>query len=293
MRPQLSILVRNFAGAPVADWEPLFRFAEMVEAAGIDRLVVVDHVGLGDDLGAYGDPRSGGVRGGVQPTGPDGSWLEPLTVLSVLAGRTSTIRLATGILQAALRRPVVLAKTVATLDVLSRGRLDLGVGVGWQRAEYEAADLAFSGRGRLLNETLELCARLWNDGHLELPDAGRIHQMPRPIQAVGPGGGVPIWVSGRSSNPRVIERIVRFGSGWIPWGDDAADPRPGIARIRAALAEAGDPDRSFQVTAALPRSEAATRDLIDCGVTDFRVPSADWTEAGLADVVEQFRAAVA
>ena len=74
---------------------------------------------------------------------------------------TERIRLGTNILIAALRRPVVLAKEPATLDVLSGGRLDLGVGVGWQREEYEAAGLAFEGRGRLLDHTLEVCRALW------------------------------------------------------------------------------------------------------------------------------------
>ena len=73
---------------------------------------------------------------------------------------TERVRLATGILLAALRRPVVLAKTAATLDVLSGGRLDLGVGVGWQREEYEAAGLDFDRRGRLLDDTLEVCTRV-------------------------------------------------------------------------------------------------------------------------------------
>ena len=73
------------------------------------------------------------------------------------------VRLGTNILLAALRRPVVLAKTAATLDVLSGGRLDLGVGVGWQREEYEAAGLDFDGRGRLLDHTLEVCQTLWRE----------------------------------------------------------------------------------------------------------------------------------
>ena len=106
-----------------------------------------DHVVFGERLEEYGRPEIGGQAGGKQPTGPDGHWLEPLTTLSVLAGMTSRIRLGTNILVAALRRPAVLAKSTATLDVLSGGRLDLGVGVGWQREEYEAAGLDFDGRG--------------------------------------------------------------------------------------------------------------------------------------------------
>src|SRR6185437_5481417 len=112
----------------------------------------------------------------------------------VLAGMTSRIRLGTNILVAALRRPAVLAKSTATLDVLSDGRLDLGVGVGWQREEYEAAGLPFSGRGRLLDHTLEVLQTVWRETdarydsdelHFE-----HIHQMPKPRQR----GGVPLWI---------------------------------------------------------------------------------------------------
>ena len=125
----------------------MFDRARAAEAAGFDRLVVPDHVVFGEHLEEYARPEVGGATGGQQPTGPDGYWLEPLTVLSVVAGITSHIRLGTNILIAALRRPVVLAKTLSTLDVLSNGRIDLGVGVGWQREEYEAAGLEFEGRG--------------------------------------------------------------------------------------------------------------------------------------------------
>src|SRR6202011_6390610 len=93
----------------------------------------------------------------------DGHCLEPMTALSVIAGATQRIRLATGILLAALRRPVVLAKAAATLDNLSGGRLDLGVGVGWQREEYEAAGLDFDRRGQLLDHTLAVCQTLWRN----------------------------------------------------------------------------------------------------------------------------------
>src|SRR5581483_76077 len=139
-----------------------------------------------------------------QPTGPDGAWLEPLTVLSVLAGRTRRIRLSTNILLAALRRPVVLAKACATLDVLSGGRLELGVGVGWQEEEYSAAGLDFHARGDLLDATLATCQGYWRHGVVD-----GVHCRPRPVQA----GGVPVLVSGRL-NQRVLARIGRFGAGW-------------------------------------------------------------------------------
>ena len=127
---QLSIGVTSFAAEDPGTWQPLFDAATVADEAGVDRLVVSDHVVFGERLEEYGRPEIGGQAGGKQPTGPDGLWLEPLTTLSVLAGMTSRIRLGTNILVAALRRPAVLAKSTATLDVLSGGRLDLGVGVG-------------------------------------------------------------------------------------------------------------------------------------------------------------------
>lgn len=289
--PQLSITLRNFSAEDPGSWAPLLGLAEAADRAGVDRLVV-DHVVFGESLEDYGRSELGGQAGAKQPTGPDGHWLEPLTLLAVVAGRTQRIRLATGIVVAALRRPVVLAKTVATLDVLSGGRVDLGVGVGWQRAEYDAAGLPFADRGRLLDESLELCGQLWRSPVVHLPGAGPIHQMPKPLQP----GGVPIWVSGRSTNPRVLSRITRFGAGWIPWGDDARNPAPGIARIREALAAADRSDDHLQVTATLPTNLSDVPALAAAGITDFRYTApipADPTaaEAHLTTLVHRFHAA--
>ncbi len=299
--PALSIQLWNFAARDPgpAGWEPLLAQARAADEAGVDRLVVSDHVVFGENLEAYGRPELGGVEGGRQPTGPDGHWLEPLTLLSVIAGATTHCRLMTGILIAALRRPVVLAKTTSTLDVLSGGRLDLGVGVGWQREEYEAAGLAFEGRGQLLERSLERCQGFWRD-----PVVEGAHMMPKPLQP----GGVPVWVSGRMGR-RVLDRIARFGSGWIPWGDDALDPAASVPRIREALEAAGRDATGFQVTGSLPavfdeRKQldlAGTMErvppLVDAGLTDFRAQlrlAADPSEARdqLAEVVSAFRKAV-
>src|SRR6478672_1953277 len=234
---QLSMVLRTFAAQDPGSWARVIRQAETFDRAGVDRLAVSDHVVFGEDLDAYGRPEIGGQAGGSQPTGPDGHWLEPVTLLSLLAGRTSRIRLATNVLIAALRRPVVLAKSAATLDVLSGGRLDLGVGVGWQREEYDAAGLDFEQRGRLLDHSLEVCQTLWREQRAayDSPELHfeATHMMPKPLQP----GGVPVWVSG-TINPRVVRRLARFGSGWIPWGPAAADPVAGVAAMKERLAEA-------------------------------------------------------
>jgi probable F420-dependent oxidoreductase len=238
---------------------------------------------FGERMDAYADPSVGGRTGGQQPTGPDGHWLEPLTVLAALSTATERFRLGTGFLIAALRRPADMARAVATRDVLSGGRVDLGVGVGWRREAYVAAGLPFEGRGRLLDHTLEVCRALWRDERAsysspELTFDG-IHAMPKPRQP----GGVPIWVSGRSTNRLVRERVARFGAGWIPWGDDGGDLAGGIARIREAMAAADRGDDALQVAGTLPVTRSAdsgidvraTMDqvpsLVATGVTDFRV----------------------
>lgn len=305
--PQLSMSLASFSADDPGTWDGLLRRAELLDAAGVDRLVVSDHVVFGERLDEYGRPEIGGQAGGRQPTGPDGHWLEPLTTLSVIAGRTARIRLGTNVLLAALRRPVVLAKTAATLDVLSGGRLDLGVGVGWQREEYEATGLDFTRRGRLLDHALEVCQLLWRDRRAtyDAPELAfdAIHMMPKPRQP----GGVPIWVSG-TVNARVAHRVARFGSGWIPWGPAAADVATGIRAMRDALAAIGHDPAGLQVVGNLRavRDDAGHLDvaqtmeavprLVEAGVTDVRaalpVPA---DEAAAADLlhatVAAFRAA--
>jgi probable F420-dependent oxidoreductase len=279
---QLSTSLATFSAEDPGGWDALFRRARLLDTAGVDRLVVSDHVVFGERLEEYARPEIGGQAGGRQPTGPDGHWLEPLTTLSVIAGTTSRVRLGTNILLAALRRPAVLAKTAATLDVLSGGRLDLGVGVGWQREEYEAAGLHFQDRGRLLEHSLEVCTTLWREPRAAYSSPelrfDAIHMMPKPLQP----GGVPIWVSG-TVNGRVARRIARFGSGWIPWGAAAADVATGIAQMREALAEIGHDASGLQIVGNLKtvRNDDGTVDivrtvdtvpsLVEAGVTDVRV----------------------
>ncbi len=305
--PSLSIQLVTFAAHDPGGWQPLLDRARAADRAGIDRVVVSDHVVFGENLAAYGRPELGGIDGAEQPTGPDGHWLEPMTVLGVLAGTTSTVRLGTGVLLAALRRPAVLAKSAATLDVLSGGRLDLGVGIGWQREEYEAAGLEFSARGRLLDETLAVCQTLWRDTPASFTSETLhfegVHAMPKPVQP----GGVPIWVSG-TLNARMLDRLVRFGSGWIPWGRYIADPASGISRAREALSAGGRDPATLQVqgslgivkrpdgTVDLAQTMAAVPSLVATGITDFRVslrlpPDVEAATEQLTELVTAFRPA--
>jgi probable F420-dependent oxidoreductase len=280
-KPQISIQLRTFMQEDPGSWQFLLDQARAADVAGIDRIVVSDHVAYGENLEAYGDPKKGGSAGGKQPTDPDGQWLEPLTFLTAVGALTTDVRLGTAILIAALRRPVVLAKTAATIDVLTNGRLELGVGVGWQKEEYDAAGLSFEDRGRLLDHTIEVCQELWRSpvANYDSPELqfSNIHQMPKPRQA----GGVPIWISG-TVNARVIRRLADYGSGWIPWGPDGADLQGSIPRLRDAVAAAGgDPNFQVQGHAIAVRNDAGELDLpatfeasaplIAAGVTDLRI----------------------
>jgi len=304
--PILSAMLITFSADDPGGWTHLVEQAKVADRAGIDRLALADHVVFGENLEAYSDPGTGGLAGGRQPTGPDGHWLEPLTTIAHLTAVTERVRFITGILIAALRRPVVLAKTLATIDVLSQGRVDLGVGVGWQREEYEAAGLDYRDRGEQLNHALEVCQTLWSrqvaEHSSDRLQFSRIHQMPKPSQA----GGVPIWVSG-TVNRASMRRLARFGAGWIPWGPDAADITSGIARMRAAVsAEGRDPgdievvsnlgiatrdDGSFDIEATM----SPVPGLIEAGVTDFRLglgsdPEALSAERRIRELVAGFDA---
>jgi len=306
-KPQISFQLKTFTDDPGHDWGATLALGAAMDAAGVDRVVVSDHVVFGENPDAYADPRLGGIAGGRQPTGPDGQWLDPLIVLTALAAITTRIRLGTAVLLAALRRPAVLAKQLATLDVLSGGRLDLGVGVGWQREEYKAAGLSFERRGRLLDHTLEVCQTLWTQQRSSYtsPELSfeNIHQMPKPTQP----DGVPIWVSG-TVNDAVARRLARFGSGWIPWGPAIQEPARAIAQMKDRIAGLGGDPTGLQVlghartvkradgaldTAATAASAPA---LVAAGVTDVRVTCSlprdtDRAAELLSELVRAFRAA--
>jgi probable F420-dependent oxidoreductase len=246
--------------------------------------------------------------------GPDGHFLEPMVTMSMICAITSRTRVTSSIMLASLRRPIVLAKAAATLDVLSGGRLDLAVGVGWQREEYQAAGLDFAARGRLLDHTLEVCEVLWSEtratySSLELSFEA-IHAMPKPVRPEG----VPIWISGQVTVPSAMRRLARFGRGWVPWGQASDEGEvdallTDIARMRDAVGAHGRDPMDIQVCGKLPlvrdasgtpqadASMASIPRLAAAGVTDIRalLPVPDEPNAAedyLAEWTHAFRDAV-
>ncbi len=279
-KPQISLYLPTYTDDPNQDWNATLDVARAMDAVGVDRVVVADHLVFGENLDAYGDPAIGGMAGGRQPTGPDGNWLEPLVFLTAVAATTTRIRVGNAILLAALRRPAVLAKQLATMDVLSGGRVDLGVGVGWQREEYEAVGLSFEQRGRLLDHTLEVCQLLWTQQRAayDSPELAfdAIHQMPKPVQP----GGIPVWISG-TVNKRVARRLSRFGTRWIPWGTDIVNLEESVPAMKQAIADVGGDPTNLEVqgSAALKKGADGALDIDAC-----LAPVSRQVAAGATDV---------
>lgn len=226
--------------------------ARVAEQAGVTQLLLPDHVVLGERLDRY--------PYGTFPGGQEDPWLEPLTMLAAIAAATSCIRIGTGVLIAPLRPAALLAKQVATLDDLSGGRVDLGVGVGWQPEEYEAVGLDFADRWNLLDSTLRTCRTLWES------DGGPIWCRPRPAQ-----GRLPVWF-GAAATPALARRVAEVGDGWLPMANLPPDQvSAGIARLKEAMADAGRDPAGLRVRAGLPREAADIETLLGTGVTLFSV----------------------
>jgi probable F420-dependent oxidoreductase len=169
---------------------------------------------------------------------------EPFTGLAWLAGMTTRIELGTTVVIVPYRHPLLLARMAANLDQLSGGRLILGVGVGWAKAEFEALGVPFHQRGRLTDDYLRALQVLWTEdvASLDTPSVRfrDVHTSPRPLQRPHP----PLWVGGQS--PAAIRRAARYGDAWHPlnarleWLAET-----GLPLLRRAADEAGRPVPAF------------------------------------------------
>ena len=225
------------------DFAPVVDLVRSADEAGIDQVNITDHVVMGENLDKYPYGRF--------PSGLDFPWFEPLIVLAAIAGATRLIRLSTGVLIAPLRPAVLLAKHLATLDVMSRGRVTIGLGLGWQREEYDAAGVPWEGRYARLEEQIRVCKLLWSEAPASFSGRTvsfeRIHAWPRPAQT----GGVPIWL-GLAPSERNIERIARFGDGWIPMERRPEQLALHIAALRKAFIAHGRDPNDLAVRVVLP-----------------------------------------
>jgi probable F420-dependent oxidoreductase len=182
--------------------------AARLEEAGFDSIWVSDHIVFPQKVPS-GYPFSADGR----PTWPmDVDYIEPLVALAAIAPATSRAEIGTSVLILPMRNPVYFAKQAACIDVLSRGRLVLGVGVGWLREEFEALDMDFGSRGPVLDEWLELARQCWTG--TAGPYEGRFYKLDSPIYCMpAPVRNPPVLIGGMSR--LALERAARIADGWL------------------------------------------------------------------------------
>ncbi len=241
---KIALLPPSRAGV-CADPEWVSAYARQAEALGFEAFVAIEHPLV---ISTY-TSRYPYAETGRMPLPDDCPIPDPLDLLAFVAACTTTLGLSTGVLVLPAHHPVVLAKRLATLDVLSRGRLRLCIGVGWMREELEACGTDFASRGRRADESIDVMRALWADsGPDGASHAGEFfafshaHSFPKPAQA----GGVPIHIGGHS--PASIRRAALRGDGWQPLGISGDELRAAIDRVRRHTAEAGRDPQALEIT---------------------------------------------
>jgi len=241
---------------PCADPETAASVAKAAEEAGFESVWTAEHVVLPDPQ----VPPS--------PVPAQTRLLDPAVSLAYLAAHTRTLLLATGIIILPQRNPVVLAKELASVDVLSGGRLVFGIGAGYLQAEFEALGAPFEDRGERTDEYIEVIRALWTQ---EAPrfegrfvSFGDIDAQPRPVQEPHP----PIVVGGMS--PPALRRAVRQGNGWYGFALDVDATATCVAGLRAAQQQVERPPElgplEISVTPSVPLDADALRRFEDLGV---------------------------
>ena len=206
----------------------VLELAKAIEDIGYDEIAVFDHVVMGYPTNDRPGPR-------YPPKMPV---LEAVVLMAQLAVVTDRIGLATEVLVLPQRQPVLVAKQISTIDLLSQGRVRLGVGVGWQASEYDALEEDFANRGRRMNEAIALMRSYWSDEQIdfdgEFYSSTAMAMEPKPAQP----GGPEIWIGGGSK--AALRRVARLGDGWM--GSALSDDETiieSLATIRSEADSAG------------------------------------------------------
>ena len=209
-------------------------YVQAVEAMGYSHMMAYDHV-LGADTSHHANWEGSYTA--------ESMFHEPFVLFGYLAGVTTTLELVTAVLILSQRQTALVAKQAAEVDLLTGGRLRLGVGVGWNHVEYEALNQDFSNRGSRYAEQIELLREFWTKDTVGCE--GRYHKVdhaginPQPIQKP-----IPIWMgAGARANPvptdRVLRRVARLADGWFPQMQPGDDARATVERLKIFAREAG------------------------------------------------------
>ncbi|MGH3958194.1 TIGR03619 family F420-dependent LLM class oxidoreductase [Mycobacterium sp.] len=226
-------------------WPDLTKRAE---GLGFESVWLPEHLVLPTAMS--GSPHHGDSHPPIPPQTPV---FDALNYLSFLAAQTGSIRLGTYVYNIGLRHPFVSARAAATLDIVSSGRFDFGVGASWLREEWDAIGLDFDSRGARVDEALQVCRALWTEPTVEhhgrFFDFGAVAFEPKPVQP----GGPPLHIGGDGN--AALRRVARFGDGWLPM-NHTLERIPDSMRVLSGLwadhARSGRP----QITTAVPISSA-------------------------------------
>ena len=253
-------------GGPFSEPGIAVGLAQLAEELGFESLWTVEHVVVPTGYqSTYPYSPTGRMPGGEDVPIPD-----PLIWLAYVAAATTRIRLATGILILPQRNPVILAKEIATLDRLSGGRVELGVGVGWLEEEFDALGVPFADRGRRTDEHIEVLRRLWREQETafdgEFTRFAALQSYPKPATAEGP----KIHIGGHTAV--AARRAGRLGDGFFPGRGEHDGLLPLLDDMRAAAKEAGrDPD-AIEVSSGGGLDLDTVKRYADLGVSRFIVP---------------------
>jgi probable F420-dependent oxidoreductase len=256
-----------------------------IEQIGFDELAMFDHVVMGFPTETRRAPF-------YSPTMPI---MEAFMVLANAAAVTTTIGLGTGVLVLPQREPTLVAKQVATLDTLSGGRVRLGVGSGWQRAEYEALHHDFANRGQRMDEAISLMRAYWAEEHVNFDGehyrADDMAMEPKPPQ----GSKIPVWIGG--TRPAALRRVARLGDGWTAMNAPGDPPLPDrLSLLQRYTEEANrDPDSiGLQMSLspnALDKEERkrfyADADLLRRRLVELRELGFDWVSIDCVPIFQQ------
>ena len=246
------------------------QLAREAEALGFESIWTVEHVVVPQPHTHYPGSKDGQMPGGDDVAIPD-----PLIPLGYAAALTSRIKLATGIVILPQRHPLYLAKQLATIDLLSHGRMLLGIGSGWMKEEFEAVGADFHRRGAITDESIQAMRAVWSSNpasfhgkHFHFHD---VKSLPKPVQP----GGVPIHIGGHS--PAAARRAGRFGDGFFPTIVDPAKLKAIFATVRDEAKRAGRNPDAIEFTAMGAAKRDAVRAAEDAGVQRvvFGPPASD------------------
>jgi probable F420-dependent oxidoreductase len=235
------VLSENWTMTSPRDLRALVRMAQEAEDAGIDGVMLSEHVVLGPSAGALGRPDNPRDYAAPGNQDPDTPWPDSIVLFSAIAAVTTSLRLIAAAIIAPLRHPLLLAHQLATLDLLSEGRLVVQPTVSWHREEYAALGVPFDKRGELLDEHLAAWRELWQPGpasfHGRFYSFDDVYLEPKPHRPDGPR----LWFGGISVGPWIVRRLVAHGSGFHPFGQPTAEEMaPLVEAMRAAGRDMAD-----------------------------------------------------